>query len=704
MTVKGCFGRVASLALFALATLCSFGGNAKQSSGKPVEGYADEQGNFVSDNADIAKAPARKSDWGTTPLGAPGKLVADTTLKKKAEFLPPPVRAPGPVLIDGGRTVSIVAPTDAERPLAEEIAWHLKEMSGKDVPVVAAPPASGPAVMLSFRPDDDVEGSEIETSGDRVKISGAGAGLSHAVTYFLEELGIRYLWPGRVGKVIPKRNPVLMPELELDFIPAIHARGVRGGDMFSEKGMTGSRTESGLKHFGIDPETWRKAFNAARVDRVGNRDFFRWHGICDNEDWKGAYTDSKSPWKWGHYFKDFWIRYGKTHPEWFALQMSGTRFQNLGRRPERPALCLSNEELAKETARRLAEQLDAYPWKTAWTVGLPDGGAMQDCMCPKCRALDPRNSIREEWTFFNPKTAQREKFTYVPITDRYVTFMNRVMAELRVLRPGKELTFYAYNHYTLPPIAVKPDPGLICLSTSGGYKDIRGRDGARRNIAKWQRLCPRILWRPNALRGFHQAAIPQNFARAIAGDVEWMKANGLLGTDFDCMANDWSVKGLVYYAVMRALLNPDRLSPEDVIADYCESAFGAAADPVKTYFGLLESTMDRAATTVAANKEKGLYTPDDQQSRARWTSRSFQARSTARSAWRQGTPPCWSVCASCVWGWSMPAWRRLFPTPVRPAPQPMPRFRENMPRSSANRLRSIRWRSTSRALRATIHL
>ena len=111
---------------------------------KPVEGFADEQGNFVSDNADIAKAPARKSDWGTTPLGAPGKLVADTTLKKKAEFLPPPVRAPGPVLIDGGRTVSIVAPTDAERPLAEEIAWHLKEMSGKDVPVVAAPPASGP--------------------------------------------------------------------------------------------------------------------------------------------------------------------------------------------------------------------------------------------------------------------------------------------------------------------------------------------------------------------------------------------------------------------------------------------------------------------------------------------------------------------------------------------------------------------------------
>lgn len=581
--------------------------------GKNLEDFAGFYRNMVLSSPNVRREIIEPG-WALEPLGPEGKLETDDTFKNKPEYRPRPKRDATITLVGPGVKVAVTAPredADAMR-LADELAWHLSRMSGEKVEVVSAVPPSGP--VISLRRDSTLaqERSIIRREGRVVSLSGEGAGLSHAVTYFLEALGVRYIWPGKSGKVIPKRFPLVMPDITLDYVPDIRARGMRGGDEIGKKAMEGSRTQAGLRRFGIDPEVWRNAFNAARIDREGNRDFFRWHGICDNDDWKGAYTDSRSPWKWGHYFKDFWIRYGKTHPEWFALQMSGSRFQKLGGRPERPTLCLSNKELAKETARRLAEQLDEYPWKKAWTVGLPDGGAMQDCMCPKCRALDPKNSVREDWVFYNPKTAQREKYTYVPITDRYVTFMNRVMAELRVLRPGKELTFYAYNHYTMPPIAVKPDPGLICLSTSGGYKDARGRDGALKNIAKWQRLCPRILWRPNALRGFHQVAVPQNFACMIAGDLECMKVNGLLGTDFDCMANDWAVKGIVYYTVARALLNPDRLSPEDTVADYCESAFGAAAGSVKEYFACLEKGFSAAARTVAANKEKGLYIPDDQ--------------------------------------------------------------------------------------------
>ena len=590
------------------------GENILSAEGKSLDDFAKFYLGLVKTAADI-KVEYKEDGWGLEPLGPEGHLVLDGTFENKPKFLPRKTPRGVFTLVGKGVKACVVTPPgdSVAAQLADELAWHISEMTGEKIEVVDKVPSAGPAIVLV--PDEKLKHEQMSISRDGriVTLRGEGAGLSHAATYFLEALGCRYIWPGRSGKIIPKRNPLLMPELKVDFVPAMHARGMRGGDVFTENAMKGSRVESGLKHFGIDPETWRKAFNAARIDREGNRDFYRWHGICDNEDWKGAYTDSKSPWKWGHYFKDFWIRYGKTHPEWFALQMSGTRFQNLGRRQERPTLCLSNRELAKETARRLAEQLDLYPQKTAWTVGLPDGGATQDCMCPNCRALDPRNSVREQWTFFNPKTAQREKYTYVPITDRYVTFMNRVMEDLRKLRPGKELTFYAYNHYTLPPISVKPDPGLICLSTSGSYRNMNGRGCA--NIAKWQRICKRVMWRTNALWGFNQSAVPQNFARAIATDLECMKANGLLGTDFDCMSNDWAVKGLVYYAVAKSLLNPDCLSPEDAIADYCEAGFGAAADAVKEYFSELEKAMDRAATTVAENEKKNAYTTDDQERR-----------------------------------------------------------------------------------------
>ena len=568
----------------------------------------------------------KEAGWGLQPLGEPGTLQVDDTFRNNPVFLPRKTHKDAFVLVGRGVKAVVVAPTDDKvlAPLADEIAWHLSQMSGETVQVVGEIPEKGPAVVLGgaetaigfgvdfakFRHEESV----VRIRGERVYVGGEGfAGASHAVTYFLESLGCRYLWPGKTGKVIPKRNPLLMPAIDADFVPTMYARGVRGGGLAEGKGEGWERAKAALVHFGVDPELWRAGRNAAYIDRAGNRDFHRWHGICDNVESKLAVTDSKCPWKIGHYFGDFWTKYGKSHPEWFALQMSGTRYQNLGRRQNRPTLCLSNEDLAKETAHRLAAMFDAYPWKEAWTVGLPDGGPTQECMCPKCRALDPVNAPKDEWTFYNPVTAQREKYEYVPITDRYVVFMNRVMAELRKLKPGKCLTFYAYNNYTTPPVAVRPDPDLICLSTSGNYTNFDGLQGARRNIAKWQRLCTRTLWRPNALWAFCQSAVPQNFAKSIGGDIEAMKANGLLGTDFDCMGDEWAVKGLTYYVVMRALLNPDRLSPEDTIADYCASGFGKAASEMRRYFDGLEETFIAASKVVSSGKDK--IGTDDQDKR-----------------------------------------------------------------------------------------
>jgi hypothetical protein len=58
---------------------------------------------------------------------------------------------------------------------------------------------------------------------------------------------------------------------------------------------------------------------------------------------------------------------------------------------------------------------------------------------------------------------------------------------------------------------------------------------------------------------------------------------------------------LIYYALAKGHLNPDRLAYDDVFDDYCRSGFGKAAGAVKDYFNKLEKLTDEAAAT-----EKGF--------------------------------------------------------------------------------------------------
>ena len=74
------------IVLTTILVACSAIALGGKKSDKPVEGFADEQGNFVSDKAETADAVVKPSDWGTTPLGAPGKLVLDNTFRKKPVF------------------------------------------------------------------------------------------------------------------------------------------------------------------------------------------------------------------------------------------------------------------------------------------------------------------------------------------------------------------------------------------------------------------------------------------------------------------------------------------------------------------------------------------------------------------------------------------------------------------------------------------
>ena len=124
---------------------------------------------------------------------------------------------PGIVLFDeeAGVKASLVYSGLEERVLAREIKWYLGEMTEETFPMVDVEPPDGPAVILKV----DAGKGRVFTRENRVYISGHGSGLSRAVTHFLEELGVRYLMPGDIGRVIPGKTKVVYSDSDWQETP-----------------------------------------------------------------------------------------------------------------------------------------------------------------------------------------------------------------------------------------------------------------------------------------------------------------------------------------------------------------------------------------------------------------------------------------------------------------------------------------------------
>ena len=531
---------------------------------------------------------APPSTWGLKPLGAPGDLKLDDSFANKPEFRKTPVRKPGIRFCTADVNGVVVAPSSNGTLYARggELAYHLSKMVGREVKLVKRMPADPkvPAIVIGdgascrefgIREKDLKRGEAIlKRHGEHLLVYGRGSGLGFAMTYLLESLGCRYLWPGKTGKVIPKKAEIVLPELDFDYVPAYKIRGMR--DFKIEYRDTAGKDS--LKEFwGIDPKEFGPVYEASLRDDRGNRDFWQWHGVNDTRDVEGDYS-------WGHYFGHYWQKYGKDHPDWFALQPNGSREQELGNRPERPCLCVSNRGFIEQTAKDAIECFRKNPGRGSFSLCLPDGGYPSQCMCENCRRWDPVNAAPND---FYVGTPWWRMFPYVALSDRMMAFNNAVAELVTKEFPNKKLGAYIYSMYEKPPVKVKPHPNLVLLSCAGSVGSAGKHGDAARNIAAWSRVAKELLWRPNTLFAYSVSA-PQNYARQMFEELELFKVNNVIGTDFDCVNGQFATKGLIFYVMTVALRNPDHLCYDDVVADYCKAGFGKAADDVADYFAELE--------------------------------------------------------------------------------------------------------------------
>lgn len=370
----------------------------------------------------------------------------------------------------------------------------------------------------------DQETYRIVSEGNRLLFTGgSNDAVLWAVAYFLDRhMGVRWLWPGELGTYVPRTDSIALPVLDITTRPNLEMRQLR------------VRKSAPL-------EGWL---------------WLRLHGMGS----RTAYT-------FGHAFTKWWSKYGKEHPEYFAVPPEGQEQV----RADRIKLDISNESVDEAIIRE---------WRQAgmpanWNVSPNDGSGF--CVSPGCMAMDVPSgqSVMAIWRAEGQLTA------------RYVKFWNRLIDKMRAIRPDVTLSTYAYSSYKAPP-----PPGItlkegFVLQIVGFYNDFAQWQG-------WFDAGAKLFLRPN---WWHSGAISPNLPLHAQGEFfKFAQQRGMLGFDFDTMFGYWGTQGPNYYLIARLSARPD-LSVEDVIAEYA-SAFGKAAPAIRDYLDYWERFSEEAGYNI----------------------------------------------------------------------------------------------------------
>ncbi len=370
-------------------------------------------------------------------------------------------------------------------------------------------------------------------------------GTANAVYTFLhDQLGVRWLWPGEEDVI--KQERIAIAPCEVRYHPQIRARA----GLFT-------KLELGDHKEGPDLE-W------ARVQRLQ----------LDSMELEG-----------GHGFGDWWEKYSKTNPDFFALQPDGTRSPNPETRNTK--MCESNPKVWQQWLAEVDEQLRENPTKRLFNVSENDGYGYGHCVCPECQARD--HPAGEKFPFrWKNKGEDRPA-----LSDRQVTFANTLGRMLKQRYPDKELyvQLLAYGYSRPAPIAAVPDDNVIIASVANfPMRGPKERVVSMKQHADWAKKAKHLMWRPNLGNPAGLSwGLPDVPITQLAEDFRFAADNHCLGLYFDMFWYHWSTQGPLYYALAHLAWNP-HADVKALMDDYHQRTYGPAAADMKAYWELLERT------------------------------------------------------------------------------------------------------------------
>lgn len=465
-------------------------------------------------------------------------------------------------------TIVVAADASAdERSAAEELSRYIRKATGAQLPLAASPHAGTanvlvgphacpPAVAARLRTiAADGWLMETEPDGSLVLAGNGRDGTSMAIYEFLQRFaGVRWLWPGALGEVVPAATSLAVPEVSLQQAPAYVWRDLGpGGALWGPMDKLTAERKLGVSEQHQESEKlWEK--------RNGFGGLLIYGGHAMNEILPPA-------------------KYGPTHPEYYALVNGKRTWEHAdGKHGAQPDT--TNPDVIRIVADYADHFFKQHPAYDAFAISLNDGGGF--CECDRCRRLDSGATALQA---ADPELGGGGK-TRV-ITDRILTFANEVADLVAKKDPDKKLILFAYGPYKQPPTRAKPRPNVIIQYTFHASLDWnpQAEEQQYAETGAWSGVAKNLGVYEYFIQG-NSPDIPRLMPEPIARSVRKLHDQGY--RYYQTQAGDgYAVNGLNYYVLGRLLWDPDA-DVHRMQSDYVEAGFGNAAPAVNRYLTRLE--------------------------------------------------------------------------------------------------------------------
>ncbi|MBE6386248.1 MAG: DUF4838 domain-containing protein [Lentisphaerae bacterium] len=438
---------------------------------------------------------------------------------------------------------------------AKDLQHHLKMITGKTIPVVSVPQKdkftflfTNPQGMKSEEARFEVTARGVTFAGDdekspRGELKAFGrrrTGSITAVAEFLErQLHIRWMEPGDNGVFYIPASQLKLTEGKFTWHPwRLISRHIRPD-------YPGGYYRSGKLNTAGIPESLQYSRDEYNAKSRENLIWMKHHRMGGR-----VYIP------FGHSFTRWWKRYGKNHPEYFAL-FNGKRAPARPQKPETIKMCVSNEALQNKIVELWADRKPRPAY-----INICENDWEDYCECVSCRKLDV-TPPGEKWQDH--------------LSDRYFYFANQVLAKARKIDPRVKVSIYAYASYVTPPIKTKVSPGVVV----GLVPSMTSLEKMQKVYEGWRKMGAETLFqRPNDLHC--NIGLPMGFEKQLWQGFQIGFKNGIVGTDYDCSHGFWGASGVAEYILARAHNYPEA-SFEELLAHYCEG-FGNAKNEIREYY------------------------------------------------------------------------------------------------------------------------
>ena len=420
---------------------------------------------------------------------------------------------------------------------AKELQLNLKKLTGKKIPIANKGTAvKGKFVFeagkipagadTQFKPEEGIwkkVGNALYFYGHEKN------GVSNAISIFLEdELGIR--WPAEGVILATPAKEIKVKNDSGSWAPKLGMRVLRRFSKISK--------ESAL---------WKKRM------RMGSH-----AGIPGT-----------------HAFTNYWKRFGKTNPEFFALNSNGERaplrtaykktdnqIASFGAKDKKIKMCVSSTGLHEQIIKDWQKNGGKFI-----CISENDYSPYEYCGCEKCRALDT----------IPAKLGNQGNDI---LTDRYVYFANAINKLALAKDPNVKITFYAYKPYLVAPTREKIAENFVIgivpvdFITPKQITDL---------IYSWKKAgMKEFYWRPNQHHCYNTGSFFCGFEKHFWELQKIAIDAGTIGFKYDTPEADPLALAFADYVLMRGMTNPEE-SYEDILNHYC-AGFGAAAEDIKQFY------------------------------------------------------------------------------------------------------------------------